>query len=218
MNEPESGSPREMADTFVVAAPGELLGAWIALYLQDASPGAKIEVRQVTEMDAAAVVTHADTGRWLCLSANPKPDQSYVQALDRGAASVLGIGATRAEFNSAIQAVRRESGVYVPPEVVSWLVAHPSHRERRLNPPQQKEVRLTHREHDVLRLVLEGQSNQEIATSLTISPNTVRSHLHALRVKLEASNRARLIHRARELGFDAAHPANQLHLVLDVTS
>ena len=55
------------------------------------------------------------------------------------------------------------------------------------------------REIDVLELLADGQSNKEIARSLSVSPNTVKTHLAKLYEKLEVSRRTQAIARAREL-------------------
>lgn len=52
---------------------------------------------------------------------------------------------------------------------------------------------LTGRENDVLRLVLEGKPNKEIAAGLTISENTVKTHLRNIYQKYDVSGRAELI-------------------------
>jgi DNA-binding NarL/FixJ family response regulator len=61
--------------------------------------------------------------------------------------------------------------------------------------------RLTERETDVLRLLAQGQSNQEIARNLSISDTTVRSHVSNILMKLGVSNRtqAALVARERQL-------------------
>ncbi len=205
------------SERYLVAASGELLGALVISHLLSLNPRAKISLDKATKTDTGATVTHTGTGRWLHISAASRPDHSYAQALDRGAASVLGIHSSRAEFDQAVEALQRQNGSYVPPDVVQWLVAQSLNLGTK---PQERqdEVRLTTREREVLRLVLEGQTNQEIARSLTISPNTVRSHMHALSVKLEASNRARLVHRARALGFDESTPGSHLQPVRDLSA
>jgi NarL family two-component system response regulator LiaR len=60
---------------------------------------------------------------------------------------------------------------------------------------------LTERETDVLRLLAQGQSNQEIARNLHISMPTVRSHVSNILTKLGVSNRtqAALVARERQL-------------------
>ncbi|WP_033294278.1 helix-turn-helix transcriptional regulator [Amycolatopsis jejuensis] len=62
-------------------------------------------------------------------------------------------------------------------------------------------VTLTPREVDVLRLVGEGCTNDEISDRLGLLPNTVKSYLkHAMR-KLAVSNRVQAVNRARAAGL-----------------
>jgi DNA-binding NarL/FixJ family response regulator len=42
------------------------------------------------------------------------------------------------------------------------------------------EIKVTHRDRDVLRLLVQGCSNKEIAEQLHISPRTVKQHLRTL--------------------------------------
>jgi LuxR family maltose regulon positive regulatory protein len=51
----------------------------------------------------------------------------------------------------------------------------------------------------VLRLIAAGLDNAQIAEQLVISVNTVKSHVHHLMNKLDASNRVQLAARGREL-------------------
>ena len=57
------------------------------------------------------------------------------------------------------------------------------------------------REFEVLELLAAGRSNKEIAQSLELSPNTVKTHVANLFEKLEANRRTEAISRARELGM-----------------
>lgn len=57
---------------------------------------------------------------------------------------------------------------------------------------------LTTRELDVLRCVAEGNSNKQIATKLSISITTVRTHISSLLRKLELENRTQLALYARQ--------------------
>jgi len=59
---------------------------------------------------------------------------------------------------------------------------------------------LTERETDVLRLLARGQSNDEIARSLSISATTVRSHVSSILLKLGVANRTQAALAARERG------------------
>jgi len=58
---------------------------------------------------------------------------------------------------------------------------------------------LTPREIDVLKLLAAGVSYAEIAQKLTVSTNTVKTHLKRIYSKLEVTNRLQAINRARDL-------------------
>jgi DNA-binding CsgD family transcriptional regulator len=60
---------------------------------------------------------------------------------------------------------------------------------------------LTQREREVLIQIAEGRSNQEIASALVISPNTVRHHVHQLLHKLNCSSRGEAAALARAAGL-----------------
>ena len=60
---------------------------------------------------------------------------------------------------------------------------------------------LTEREREVLRLLLEGASNREIARRLVLSVNTVKRHVYNLCGKLGVQSRAQAIVRARTLNL-----------------
>jgi DNA-binding NarL/FixJ family response regulator len=60
---------------------------------------------------------------------------------------------------------------------------------------------LSHREVEVLRLVSEGKSNQEIAETLFRSPNTVANHVRNILAKIDASNRAEAVSFAARHGL-----------------
>ena len=60
---------------------------------------------------------------------------------------------------------------------------------------------LTEREREVLRLLLEGDSNREIARRLVLSVNTVKRHVYNLCGKLGVQSRTQAIIRARALNL-----------------
>ena len=60
---------------------------------------------------------------------------------------------------------------------------------------------LTDREHEVLELIAQGQSNPAIAERLVLSVKTVQNHVSNILGKLQAVDRAQVIVRARDAGF-----------------
>lgn len=60
---------------------------------------------------------------------------------------------------------------------------------------------LSPRETDVLRLIAAGLSREQIAAKLCVSPETVKSRVKTLMIKLDVSNSAGAVHRGHELGI-----------------
>ena len=62
-------------------------------------------------------------------------------------------------------------------------------------------IGISKREFDVLRLLGQGLSNQEIADKLFVSMNTVKTHTSRIFEKLEVKNRTQAIIKAKEKGL-----------------
>ena len=60
---------------------------------------------------------------------------------------------------------------------------------------------LSPRECEVLELLASGQSNKEMARTLSISPNTVKTHIARVYEKLEVDRRIQAIEKARWLAL-----------------
>ncbi len=56
-------------------------------------------------------------------------------------------------------------------------------------PPGETEIDLTARERQVLELLVEGLTNKEIATALSVAEDTVRAHVRQILEKLHLQNR-----------------------------
>jgi DNA-binding NarL/FixJ family response regulator len=64
---------------------------------------------------------------------------------------------------------------------------------------------LTPREVEVLRLLSEGRTNQQIARELLVSKSTVKNHIHQILAKLGASDRTQAAVIANEMGLLSNH-------------
>lgn len=57
------------------------------------------------------------------------------------------------------------------------------------------------REHQILRLIAQGKTSEEIARSLRISELTVKTHRRNMMQKLSVNNTAQLVSKALEMGY-----------------
>jgi len=62
-------------------------------------------------------------------------------------------------------------------------------------------VRLTPKQDEVLRLVDTGLSNIEIASTMSVSESTVKTHLRAVYARLEVRSRTQAVAKARAIGI-----------------
>ena len=72
--------------------------------------------------------------------------------------------------------------------------SHPSPLDQLIDPLSEQEIR-------ILKLLVAGKSNQDIADELVISVGTAKWHVHNILQKLGVSNRSQVIVRAKELGL-----------------
>ena len=113
--------------------------------------------------------------------------QSFIQKMiDNGASGYVLKNATLEEIMEGITAVMRGK-IYMSDEA-----AHA------LRKPEEADIVLTRREKEVLELIAQGMTNNEIATSLFISVTTVDTHRKNLLTKFEAKNTATLIRLAAQ--------------------
>jgi DNA-binding NarL/FixJ family response regulator len=105
------------------------------------------------------------------------------EALDAGARGFL---LKEAPLEDLIRAVETVSGggLYVDP-VLAGLIASAQAGDRSPS--------LTQREREVLRLLADGHSNEEIGKRLFISPETVRTHVRKAMEKLDADTRTQAV-------------------------
>lgn len=74
----------------------------------------------------------------------------------------------------------------VSPQITVRLLRHLRHPAR---PATSKDVTLSARESDIVRLVAQAKTNTEIAAELVVAPSTVKTHLANIQRKLGVRNR-----------------------------
>lgn len=133
-------------------------------------------------------------------------DDYVYEALRSGASGFLLKDTDPAQLIEAIRVVARGDALLAPSVTKRLVREFASRPEIRRAHPGRLEV-LTEREREVLSLVAQGLSNDEIATKLFISPTTAKTHVSRVMLKLAARDRAQLVVIAYESGLVVPGPA-----------
>jgi DNA-binding NarL/FixJ family response regulator len=119
-------------------------------------------------------------------------DEGYVlRALKAGARGYLLKDAAEGDLIEAIKAVS-QGRTFFSAEIGKMLVEDYI-REIRSRGAEDSYELLTSREREILQLLVEGNSNKDIAASLNVSPHTVETHRRNLQDKLNLHSFAELI-------------------------
>ena len=125
-----------------------------------------------------------------------------MDAIASGAAGYVLKDGTEGEICHAIHELTA-GGSPISPSIARYLL-------RRLQPsgsrPSGEDAahrfdRLSEREFEVLGLVAKGFSVAEIAKLLSVSPNTIKTHVRHIYGKLEVSSRGEAVYQAVQLGI-----------------
>ena len=115
-------------------------------------------------------------------------DVQVMRALQAGARGYLLKGRVHKELLEAIRAVHA-GHKRLSPEVAAALAEHAGEEE------------LSARELDVLRLIAAGNANKEIAAQLSVTEETVKSHVTSILSKLAANDRTHAVTLALQRGI-----------------
>jgi DNA-binding NarL/FixJ family response regulator len=126
-------------------------------------------------------------------------DEYVFEALRVGASGFLVKDTEPDDLIAAVRAVARGDAL-LSPGVTRRLIAEFAARAKEPGPTTELGA-LTEREREVMALVAEGLSNEEIAERLVVSPATAKTHVSRAMVKLNARDRAQLVVFAYESGL-----------------
>lgn len=130
-------------------------------------------------------------------------DEYFFQMIDAGASGYVLKGADPSVLLEGIRVAYRGDAFLHPPlttKLVRDYLARAGSEDARARYNE-----LTEREREVLRLIAEGHTNQEIAEFLFISPSTVQTHRTHVMEKLGLHKRSELIDYALRHGFLDLH-------------
>ncbi|MCK6624856.1 MAG: response regulator transcription factor [Anaerolineae bacterium] len=125
-------------------------------------------------------------------------DDSVFAAVRAGARGYILKGALKAEIFRAIRALSHGEAIFGPAiarKLMNYFAAP------RPSAPPQTFPDLTEREREILAMMAQHLTNPEIAERLSISQKTVRNQVSNILSKLQVTDRAQAIIRAREAGL-----------------
>ncbi|MDW8270799.1 MAG: response regulator transcription factor [Bacteroidota bacterium] len=142
-------------------------------------------------LDAARQLrSHTPVGKPYIIMLTTFEDRHYLeQALAVGADGYLSKDVSRQELIDAIHSVIQGARVFSR-SIIALIQGGRQKQEAYAPPPT---VTLTKREQEILELVAQGLTSNEIADRLFISPRTVETHRAHLMEKLGAKNAASLV-------------------------
>lgn len=126
-------------------------------------------------------------------------DEYVFEALRVGASGFLVKDTEPVELLQAVRVVARGDAL-LSPGVTRRLVAEFASRSRQPHASKELDV-LTEREKEIVALVGEGLSNDEIAERLVLSPATAKTHVSRAMIKLGVRDRAQLVVLAYQTGL-----------------
>ena len=126
-------------------------------------------------------------------------DEYIFDAIEAGAKGYLLKDASREDLFQAISAVHRGESL-VQPGVASRVLDRLAQLTRQAGQAVQPQL-LSERELEVLQLMASGAANKQIASDLTISESTVKTHVTNIFQKLDVNHRTEAVTKAMSKGI-----------------
>lgn len=179
-------------------------GAGIAEVVEELRPDVvlmDIRMPQVGGLEAARTVLELPgTPPKIIMLTTFDADEYVFAALRAGASGFLLKDSTPHELVQAVRVVADGESLLAP-RVTGALIADFVARPERSRGAEARLSVLTERELDVLRLVARGLANREIADSLVMAEQTVKTHVSRILGKLMLRDRTQLVVAAYETGL-----------------
>ncbi|GII57790.1 DNA-binding response regulator [Planotetraspora thailandica] len=175
--------------------------AVLSVAAQEAPDVVLMDVRMpgIDGIEATRRLRSAETGPHVIILTTFDLDEYVYAGLHAGAAGFLLKDTLAAELVTAIRTVAAGQNVAAP-TVTSRLIKHFVDTAPRPAGGSGLAL-LTSRERDVLSLIAQGMSNQEIADHLIISEGTVKTHVSRILAKLQLRDRIHAVIYAYEAGL-----------------
>ena len=129
-------------------------------------------------------------------------EEYVLKSIKAGADGYLLKGSSKEEFLKALQTIAN-GGKYFSGDISSILIGQLNNSTsiQESKPMQDEEQLITKREREILKLLLSGKGNKEIAEALDISKRTAEVHRFNLMKKLKVKNLMELSNKANEFSL-----------------
>jgi DNA-binding NarL/FixJ family response regulator len=153
-----------------------------------------IRLGEGSGINLTAELVDADPERRIVLYTGSNDIDLLYSGLDSGARGYALKEGTPSELTTALTTVA-EGGTYVDPRL------HPALLSRRATSTQKA---LSKREREIMDLLAQGLTGEQVAEKLYLSPETIKTHIRNAMNKLEANTRVHAIAIALREGFISA--------------
>jgi DNA-binding NarL/FixJ family response regulator len=190
-------------DLAVVGCVGSVAGV-VAVMGETPADVAVIDFRlpDGTGADAADRIRARSPSTGIVFLSAEGSDELLLAAIEAGASSYLLKSATGSQI---IRAIRSAAGgeTLIPAETITGVLAR--ERESARERARQADLLsgLTPREREILALMIAGADNRTVASRLSISYATVRTHVRSILAKLGARSQLEAVAKASQWGFRA---------------
>ena len=155
-----------------------------------------VQMPELNGIEATRRIVAEHPGVGVLVLTMGEDDGTVLSALRAGARGYLRKGAEQDEIVAAIRTVHG-GGVVFGASLAARIAEI-------LTPPARPEKafpELTERETEILDRIAAGKNNGQIAAELYLSPKTIRNNVSSILAKLQATDRAEVIIRARDAGL-----------------
>ena len=151
-----------------------------------------ITMPEMNGIDAVAQI-HKKYPSVNCMMLSMHDKEEYIfKAIEAGALGYLLKDTDRDEFIKAIETVARGEK-YFPTAISNVLVTGYMHKIKSGDSGEESDSALTRREKSILKLIVNGSNNREIAEELDLSVRTVETHRFNIMKKLNVKNAIELV-------------------------
>ena len=153
-----------------------------------------IRLGEDSGIELTAQLIDADPERRIVLYTGSNEIELLFKGLDSGARGYALKEGTQSELRTALTTVA-EGGTYVDPRLHSALLSRKATQTQRM---------LSKREREIMDLLAQGLTGEQVAERLVLSPETIKTHIRNAMNKLEAHTRVHAIAIALREGFISA--------------